>query len=177
MHTFIYRHISFGSFTWMAFWKRWQNTLKTLQASSSLNVLSSSQKNSARAWLDILILSTSSSASLKRSSATWHRNTGRVDGYIYWNTMHLWFYTFIFSLKQTFNIVNHKRTFAVTYHRFYTSRKGCVCCWISASVWMFAFRVTTLLFILSMSSSTDSSDNLRRLEIELAAVFWTHWCY
>lgn len=32
--------------TWTAFWKRWQNKLKTMQASSSLNVLSSSQKNS-----------------------------------------------------------------------------------------------------------------------------------
>lgn len=68
--TFIYRGITFVSITWTAFWKRWQNKLKTLQASSSLNVLSSSQKNSARAWLDILILSTSSSASFRRSSAT-----------------------------------------------------------------------------------------------------------
>lgn len=43
---------------------------------------------------------------------------------------------------------------------FYTSRKGCVCCWISPSVWMFALRATTLLFNLDKSSSTDSSDNL-----------------
>lgn len=61
----------FLNLTWTAFWKRWQNELKTLQASSSLKVLSSSQKNSTRAWLDILMPSTSSSASFRRSSATY----------------------------------------------------------------------------------------------------------
>lgn len=60
----------FPDLTWTALWKRWQNRWKTRQASSSLKVLSSSQKNSIRAWLDILIPSTSSSASFKRSSAT-----------------------------------------------------------------------------------------------------------
>lgn len=49
---------------------------------------------------------------------------------------------------------------------------------------MFAFRVTTLLFILFISSSTDSSDNLRRLGIVWAAFFghtdainrgWIRW--
>lgn len=49
---------------------------------------------------------------------------------------------------------------------------------------MFAFRFTTLLFILFISSSTDSSDNLGRLGIVLAAFFghtdtinhgWIRW--
>lgn len=44
----------------------------------------------------------------------------------------------------------------------HTSRKGCVCCWISASVWMFALRAATFLFNLIKSSITDSSDNLKR---------------
>lgn len=39
---------------------------------------------------------------------------------------------------------------------------------------MFAFSVTTLLFILFMSSSTDSSDNLRRLGIVLANRLFGH---
>lgn len=43
----------------------------------------------------------------------------------------------------------------------YTCRNDCVCCWISASVWMSAFRATTLLFNLDKSSNTDSSHNLQ----------------
>lgn len=71
IYVFIFRYFhQFINLTWTAFWKRWQNKWKTLQASSSLKVLSSSQKNSTRAWLDILIPSTSSSASFRRSSAT-----------------------------------------------------------------------------------------------------------
>lgn len=160
IHIFFFLDILISSnLTWTAFWKRRQNKWKTLQASSNLKVLSSSQKNSTRAWLDILIPSTSSSASFRRSSAI-YTQTWTVYTVIFWNSLQ-----HIFILATNICGAGGSAmtlSCSILQILFYTSRKGCVCCWISASVWMFALRATTLLFNLNRSSSTDSSHNLGR---------------